>query len=128
MDDLSAPRKFLGLMRSDDRLEKVYAREGTIFYSMKGRQRSYKATFIYETGLFLKYSFGAVEQCFNKYRQSQPEGVLSDVNVDNLSEIPSYTSSQCLSTIYVLHVTVRSVKKTQLNWKHWYTALSLHRQ
>ena len=117
MEDLSATRmKFLGLMRSDDRHENIYYdRQGTIFYSIKDLQRSYKTTSIYESGIFLKYSFGAVEQCFNKYHQMQPETVLIDVNVDNLNEISSYTTSQCFSTIYVLHVNVQSLKKTQLN-------------
>ena len=45
--------QFLELMRNDEWLKKFYAIEGSMFYSVKGHQRSYKATSIcVEVGCF----------------------------------------------------------------------------
>ena len=66
-EDLSAARvNFLKIMRSDERIQSTWTREGTIFFIWKADEKLYKKiNGLYEGGQFLDYKLDVVRNCFN---------------------------------------------------------------
>ena len=65
-EDLSAARvNFLKIMRSDERIQSTWTREGTIFFIWKADEKLYKINELYEGGQFLEYILDVVRNCFN---------------------------------------------------------------
>ena len=55
---------FNKLMRSDNRVESVWTRDGTIFFVWKQDKKIYKIEGLFEGGSFLDYSLTNVVNCF----------------------------------------------------------------
>ena len=79
-EDMTAPRlKFFNLMKSDNNIEKVWSREGTLHYvKAGGDNRVYKINSLYDGGQALGYDFYTVHSCFKDtrvfIRKSQESG------------------------------------------------------
>ena len=69
-EDMTAPRlKFFNLMKSDNNIEKVWSREGTLHYvKAGGDSRVYKINSLYDGGQALGYNFYTVQSCFKDTR------------------------------------------------------------
>ena len=65
-EDLSTTRvNFLRIMKTDERIQSTWTREGTIYFIWKEDQRIYKINGLWEGGDFLDYSIDNVLKCFN---------------------------------------------------------------
>ena len=65
-EDLSTARvNFLRIMKTDERIQSTWTREGTIYFIWKEDQRIYKINGLWEGGDFLDYSIDNVLKCFN---------------------------------------------------------------
>ena len=69
-EDMTAPRlKFFNLMKSDNNIEKVWSREGTLHYVKAGADnRVHKINSLYDGGQALGYDFYTVQSCFKDTR------------------------------------------------------------
>ena len=64
-EDITRPRmNFIKLMRSDNRVESVWTRDGTIFFVWKQDKNIYKIEGLFEGGSFMDYSLTNVMNCF----------------------------------------------------------------
>ena len=52
-------------MKTDERIQSTWTREGTIYFIWKEDQRIYKINGLWEGGDFLDYSIDNVLKCFN---------------------------------------------------------------
>ena len=67
-EDMTAPRlKFFNLMKNDPSIERVWSREGTLFYIKSGGTKVHKVTSLYEGGKLLQYNFYDVLNCFKDF-------------------------------------------------------------
>ena len=67
-EDLTRPRlEFFNMMKRDSRLEKVWTREGTIFFTWKNDLKVCRIQGLYDGGILLNYSFHDVMACFKRY-------------------------------------------------------------
>ena len=67
-EDMTAPRlKFFNLMKNDPSIERVWSREGTLFYIKSGGNKVHKVTSLYEGGKLLQYNFYDVLNCFKDF-------------------------------------------------------------
>ena len=63
-EDITRPRKnFIKLMRSDNRVESVWTRDGTVFFVCKQYKKIYKIQGLFEGGSFMDYSLTNVMNC-----------------------------------------------------------------
>ena len=69
-EDLTTARvRFFNMMKNDNRISKLWTRDGTIFFIWKNDNQTYTITNLYEGGLFSDYKIYDVESCFSTTRE-----------------------------------------------------------
>ena len=64
-EEITRPRmKFIKLMRSNDRVESVWTRDGPIFFVWEQDKKIYKIEGLFQGGSFMDYSLTNVMNCF----------------------------------------------------------------
>ena len=79
-EDWSKARaNFINLMKADDRINWVWAREGTLFYEWKFDNLAYKNHGLYEYGNDLNYSIENVLNFFNSFIPPPRANIISQI-------------------------------------------------
>ena len=106
-------------MKSDNNIEKVWSREGTLHYvKAGGDNRVYKINSLYDGGQALGYDFYTVQSCFKDTRVFIRKSLDPNLFLPPSAIIPT--------TMSILTVKVRSLKNILMIWKHLFIVLSLH--